>query len=267
MRCSLPTAPGTFACRVRRLIHQLSPYRLLANAVVEIRENNQLLHRLIETSPGRYTAPAAPLPDRMYTLHVDAPDFEPVSGASIIPAPPDVSDFDVQQTESNADDEFLLNVSFTITDTPAEKNYYALTIQLEEARYVIDTGELYQHFRTREHFESSDPIFSENTFIDEPGGEYIGLALFTDELFDGRSRKLDLSFDIRDWSQETFTRVERAYSIILLSLTEDMYQILDISGPAGSCERQPVFRAGSDSFQYEQRVWHLRRLPFEGVYV
>ncbi len=203
---------------------------------------------LAHAGGGIYQAASGsrPLPGVAYTLRAEAPGLPAAQAVSSIPAATasimveylgafemvyvEVNTFNDQTEET---EEIVLHEAyrarFRITDPPGP-NYYKLELfqwsPIGEERFpgfrpVEDEPGNPTEFREIS-FDNNDTSFRCSDyadFFDEPdllGECYSRGALFSDELFDGKTKEFEISFDAQD-----FETVESVYRVKLSALSTD----------------------------------------------
>ena len=198
------------------------------DATVEIWQGDRLVVRPPLVRSGRYdaTAPGAAA-DRRYTLHVAAPGLPSLEGTDALPAPPRIARFH-ETVEHRADSVWRFHhsrVELTIDDPPGEDNYYGLLVV--EVGEVDDRtkGETEPYGPTLFTFESDDAALGEGMFDVFPSEKRrYRSAVFADGLFDGSTYTLDFDVRYNDAPAAAPYHTRRAFTIVLLSVSEDFYR-------------------------------------------
>jgi hypothetical protein len=174
----------------------------IINGNVQVFDNNdQLIESLLYQTDGFYRGSFIPSTNSTYSIKVSAPDFDPVSATTYIPGNASIIQVDTS-SYTNEEGNRNLKVKITFQDDGSIKNYYQLQVG-----YAQDyNGEIYVY---PEYFGSGDVAL-------DLGQETTDLAVFTDELFDGAQKSIEVYFN--DY---------RAYylylEITLASVSRDVY--------------------------------------------
>lgn len=160
--------------------------KAVINATIEISENGLL----IEQQPwhrwnGIYQSSFRPSEKNNYIIKVSAPGYKTVTAADAVPAEIKI---DSVHTQFVSEDYFekKYRVKIFFRDLPGEKNYYHLVV-LGEFHY----GTQIDYYNLP--FETSDPSIKSGNYDDDfYDTDFLGDAVFNDQLFDGQSRELTI---------------------------------------------------------------------------
>jgi hypothetical protein len=224
---SLFTPDSLWRVRVANTVSYtgLDQPRLLDQATVEIWDGAQLVERLPWQAEGTYASSVnRPLPGRMYTVRVTAPDYAPVEGQNMLPERIPVEGFRTEVIEAGEEAEFgerSVRVELTLSDPAEVDNYYGLFVY-ERIEQDNGSGEQTVYWSQRS-FVSNDPALGEQDVFETEGIHY-DKAYFSDDVFDGRS--YTLTFDVPYYRFEGPPEAELTsrFAVLLQPVSEDYYR-------------------------------------------
>jgi hypothetical protein len=169
---------------------------------IDIYDNNdQFIETLIHQTDGYYRGSFIPSANSTYHIKVSAPSYDPVSSTTFIPPSVPIVQVDTSSF-TNEDGNRNLRLKITIQDDGSSKNYYQLQVGYAQEF----SGIVYSY---PEYFGSSDLSL-------DLGQQTTDLASFTDELFNGSQKSIEIFFyDNREY-----------YDYLLITLTsasKDVY--------------------------------------------
>lgn len=229
---SLLSPDSTIKARVTlsRALPDTGKITTVSNARVTISENGQHKWILNHAGNGYYTINEKPLPGKNYSISVEAPGFDPVSGKTTVPLKPEISHFYSDTTiffESRK--WYLFSVNIRINDKPGKNTYWffmpytdniykgtsIMNIQMQpyfdnftrfndvEARY----GYVYEHYlRIADTGYDGKPLFINATTRTNAWN----VLFAADEHFDKYMKstlKLGMVDDIEDWPFRTSVQI------------------------------------------------------------
>lgn len=179
-----------FVSKTQSILNHDAPH-YLPNAIVELYRSDRFLERLefvpaTETQPPRYVSKQyEPGEETLYTLHVDAPEFEPIQAESSIPQAATIRSLrvdDVQVQRISPDSlAYFYRVEIVFADPPNVENFYHLNFQQQTWNYRVEEGDTLitgDNFRNIGFSSEND----NNSFI----AYFDGGVLFDDTSLDGR---------------------------------------------------------------------------------
>lgn len=176
-------------------------------------------------------------------LEAEAPGFNPVIAETLIPEKVDIMAIDTVSDQYKS----LYKTYLTMSDNPAERNYYRLVMErITEYRKgdsVMWISQFNDNWRAPKvtgdrldvgyYFSSfalsyDDPVFySYIPLPDDYNGAY-NRGLFSDDLFNGKKYTVTVSFfPDKSYVTDTMT-VSVYYDVYLLSVSEDYYNYLKV---------------------------------------
>jgi hypothetical protein len=198
---------------------------LVDDATVEIWEGDRLLERLARSDSGTYTAVGnRPEPGHRYTLRVTASGFDPTEGSDALPSAPQVVAFEPALVQGAPETRRVVRLRLTLDDPAREANRYTLAV-LHFRALVDSAGAVTALPPGLFPFTSDDPALGApipNPF--DPDDPAFYQALFRDDGFDGQPRTFDLEIAYDAPSDSAGTSVRRAFALLLVSLSEDLYR-------------------------------------------
>ena len=242
---SFPTPDSTWTARVGKVVplgSNLSDQNLIVeNADVRILEDGVEVDRLVYqqgppfdgTAPlGEYvsTTGSRPQPGRTYRVEVSAPNYDPVYAETTLPLAPTVSltsdEWVSYEGDGNGGARGERAIRFTLDD-PAGEDIYELAVvrreftpgqpcdRLEAACYEYPTG-----------FESPSPSFRQgygllDVDVAVEGEDDYYIAVFRDNLFDGRRQSFEAQFPVYDYDSPNRTR---EFALLLIRVSEPFAQ-------------------------------------------
>ncbi len=239
------SAESLWVVRVTNNVPFTSPDKpaKIEDAVVRIYEDGQLVVEPARTDSGTYAIVGPKASDeRLYTLRVEAPGYNPIEGSDRLPERAHVTDFRVTIVREPDEVSRLRRTLIEITvDDPADTtNFYGLL--LVQARWSEDltTGTIKPFPPTIFPFESDNLAFGESQFdfIETEKTLYYE-AFFTDRLFDGTSYTLDFDLVYEDPHPDATVVVHRAFAVVLLSLSENFFRYWKDAGDQAFSNENP----------------------------
>lgn len=231
-----------------------SEFRFIPDATVKLYvdgvETGQMLFdsTLIgQNNSARYLGNTIVTTGKKYRVEVSHKDFNKVATAemqmsNLVPILGFETE-DVVKKGSNAEDSKLTKVTVRFSDPADEKNYYRLGVTVrigKDQSYVNEAGDSVIMVQVMDNIsygeiESDDPVLATNSNADDIFSESssFGYALFTDELFNGKT--YDLDFYLSSWISEqlrslnTLNREFYSINIELQSLTKETYYYIKSS--------------------------------------
>ena len=200
------------------------------NATVVIRANDRVVDTLTYTDEEIYRSLDAdasqPQVGTPYTLRVSAPGFETAEATGQAPRP---VPFRIALREGEHSD-----VDVTITDPAGRDNYYALFV------YEKIVGPE-RTVRQALLFTSASPLLKDDVQIDfgDGGRARYERALFTDETFQGETRRVTLRIRDLETPSQLPPEVERFVIVVLASLSEASYEYQRTADLADDTEDNP----------------------------
>lgn len=153
------------------------------NATVEIYKDGNYVGTLPFIGEDTYLDPAiVPVPGSTYTLKASAPNYNPVSASTTIPASVQISSISIRDSVQGSETyhgNSVAEVSLTFTDPPAAGNYYYLEM------YVSDS-------LTGSYYPTYIYTASENSGTSVMGG--LGVMI-SDELINGNTYTMKVFTD------------------------------------------------------------------------
>ena len=196
------------------------------DASVEVWAADRLVARLARTDTATYSAIGGerPQPGVAYTLRVSAPGFTSVEGTGTLP---DASQATITHTvETGATpSRRLVHVAMTLDDPPGPTRY---ALQVLHLRALVDasTATVTPLPAALFPFSSADETLGDpfpNPL--DPDNPVYYQALFDDRPFDGMSRTVTFDFAYDESpAPTTGPAVRRAFIVVVLSLSDDLYQ-------------------------------------------
>jgi len=194
---------SAFVCRSLFIKDNSQSVLLLPDANVGVYEEDQLIEKLQYQSEGMFSGQnkVAQI-GHSYEYRVSSSGLTAVK--SDVKVLPPVAILAIDSVGETFDEFGNATVLFRIKmkDEPGQKNYYRLKLSAK-AQYLIknyETGEITDTLEMVSDidFESSDPAFEDK--------DYRSLALyFSDEMFNGEDRNLEISFS--KWAFSSYTKV------------------------------------------------------------
>jgi len=178
-----------------------SNFKPTSNASIKLYENHNLVASFVEFESGKYkTIGFKPQKEKEYRIEVSKGENTLSSIGSIPPSMP----FSIVDTSTYTKDyEYLFKVKLNINDPAGVKNYYMIN-------FIVDNySETEPYYQYNTYFSSEDKVIE--TF-------YESNAVFSDALFDGKSKNITFNFSAYDFWNDT-----NKLSIVLYSLSEEMY--------------------------------------------
>lgn len=186
-----PTQPLQVEVSQARSVLSTEAPNYIKNATVDVYENTEFVERLqlINTdpeSPSYYAAKYfVPKEKNLYTIRVEAPDFEPISSESSIPQRINIERLAISEVNTflEKDNHLIYNfkVAINFKDPKEEENYYHLNFYQQVLKYEViqnDTLITGSYFRRVEFSPETD----NNSFI----AYFDGGTLFEDKPFNGK---------------------------------------------------------------------------------
>lgn len=235
-----------------------SSFRFIPDATVKLYvdgvESEQLFFDstlISQNNCARYHSNTIVTTGKKYRVEVSHKDFNKVATAemqmsNLVPILGFETE-DVVKKGSNAEDSKLTKVTVRFSDPADEKNYYRLGVTVrigKDQSFVNEVGDSVIMVQVMDNIsygeiESDDPVLATNSNADDIFSESssFGYALFTDELFNGKT--YDLDFYLSSWISEqlsclnTLDREFYSIDIELQSLTKDTYYYIKSSGLSG----------------------------------
>ncbi len=132
----------------------------------------------------------------------------------------------------------MVKVALTLDDPHGVRNYYGLQV-LQDRRVVNDaTGEVTVLPRSTVRFASNDLVFGAADVFD-PEKTYYEEALFTDDLFEGRSHTLDFEMEYTVDLRDVDVTVERSFGVLVMAVSEDYYRYWQTASLQNDVEGNP----------------------------
>lgn len=217
------TADSILEVNISKSLHVLdnSNVMYLNNAVVKLYENDQLVDTLQNIGNGDYTSTSfVPAYGKTYKLMVSSANLDDVEGQNKIPVPVEISNIDTMKIKREQEERMECKIS--INDPAGTDNYYLLQIYryLDYYNGPVYKGDI-KNFSTV-YFNSDDPVIEE--WVNWGEG-----AIFSDDIFNGNSYKINIDVYIGDIVSYDSTGVtlyyylnsiSREYYLYLLSLAK-----------------------------------------------
>lgn len=195
----------------------------VVDAAVEIREADRVVQTLNPSVSGIYAGSGfVPQPGKRYTLRVSAPGYEDVEGSDRLPDAPEVASF--RATSRKDEGDVVLDLEVELKDPGSDKNYYGIFVIQERLRIDVRTGRTEALEPSLFTFESEDRAFDDGLpdYLNTGIGRH-RRPLFTDEVFDGGSRPIQLRVRFNTSDSASDVQVLRAFTVVVLSLSENLY--------------------------------------------
>lgn len=221
-------AESLWVVRVTSSVGFTGPQRpgFVDDATVEVWAGGRLEARLARTDTATYAALSGerPRPGVAYTLRVAAPGFTPVEGTGTLPEAPRAT-FSTTTRQGATPTRRVVRVEMTLDDPPGPTRY-ALQVLYLHALTNASTGAVTPAPPELFPFTSTDAALGDpfpNPL--DTGDPVYYQALFDDRPFDGTARTLAFKFAFDQApAPASGPAVRRAFSVVLLSLSDDLYR-------------------------------------------
>ncbi len=176
------TPDSTFLVHLSRSLSVIDNGELssIENGTVSILDaNDNLIETLVYDSQGFYKGANSPVASQTYKVKVSAPNYKGVEAKTKIPNSVSIISVDTS-SYVNTDGDTLLKLRISFNDPANETNYY----QIKMGFGSLISGQFY--FNPAQ-FSSND------ISLDLDQNQMVEFATFTDELFDGVTKTLEVS--------------------------------------------------------------------------
>lgn len=203
--------------------NRLSP---VGDAAVEVRSSDGGVLNLAHRDSGLYAGTGLrPDPEKPYTVRVDAEGFDRAEGSDRLPDPPAAGSF-TASSEVSASRSRTVAMRLTIDDPAGAANYYGLFVVQSRWRIGVAKGTVQPLLPTLFSFESSDPIFNEESVLDFLGEErrLYRDPFFDDMAFDGTQREVELQIRFQEPDVTADRQIWRAFALVVVSVSENLFR-------------------------------------------
>ena len=185
-----------------------SSFEKVENGLIIILSEGREIDTLIHQGDGLYSSDTGkPQVGSDYEIKAYAPNYEMVTGQSVIPAPAPIIRAEISKADTDPEEGHNAKLKITFEDNGAEINYYQILIEGELEYYDLSTNKIYIS-RHRVYLESEDPALQNEQF------NWFDGVLLKDVLFNGK--QIEFSFN-------TYLNNFSNVSILLRTVSEDYY--------------------------------------------
>lgn len=208
-------------------------YAITSNAVVTLTDlsNGQVYTAASAGADGWYDLGVASVSGHEYKIEVVHPDYPVAGGVTRVPAT--VSIVSVDTSSYQQENGIYRKANITWND-PAGADYYVMKLAVWSDAQNMD---VYPQM----HIASFDPALDELSSSDLESENYTNYLFFTDELFDGTQKTLEIRFS------DIASSPDEHYKYILFRCSEEAYKYL--------VSAEKVRYSGDDPFSEPVKVF------------